>query len=178
MADFSPEVQRLSQDLARDLVDDLLGILPQRGEARNLGRKIGRDVASAFEKSALPAVYTRKSSSSAPPPEPSDAEPPFFSPERYNEFIAGVQPRYAYDPDVPFVDDIVINPRRIARAAFPEERFLGIKQNSIDTLVQGIEEEATPRIEKRIKNLVVLGSVIGFLGGCGFALGFKKLYSG
>ena len=131
MPDFSPEVQRLSENLAEDLVDDLLRIIPRRGQAVNLGRKIGGDVASAFEQSALPAVYTRKSSSSAPPPEPAEPEPPFFSPERYNEFIRGVEPRYAYDPEVPFVDDIVINPRRVARAAFPEEKFLGIKQNSI-----------------------------------------------
>lgn len=178
MPDFSPEVQRLSETISRDLVDSLLGIVPQRGEARSLGRKIGNDVASAFEQSALPAIYTRKSSSSAQPPEPSDAEPPFFSSERYNEFIGSVDPRYAYDPDVPFVSEIVINPRRVARAAFSEEKFLGLKQNSVDELAKGIEEEAKPRIEKRIKNLVVLGTVAGFLGGCGFALGFKKLYSG
>ena len=32
MPDFSPEVQRLSENLAEDLVDDLLRIIPRRGK--------------------------------------------------------------------------------------------------------------------------------------------------
>jgi len=178
MPDFSPEVQRLSETLARDLVDDMLGIVPQRDEALNLGRKIGGDVASAFEQAALPAIYSRKSSAELlEKEEPSDSEPPFFSSEKYNEFIQGMEPSISYSTGIPLVSDITIRPRRVARAAFPEETFLGLKQNSIDAIAKGIEEGAAPRIEKRIKNLVILGGILGFIGGCGFALGFRKLYN-
>jgi hypothetical protein len=178
MIDFSPEAQALSENLATELVGSLLSFIPQREEAEALGEGIGDSVATAFEQSTLPGIYSRKALPQEPTREASEEEPPFFSPERYSEFLQGIERNYAYDPGVALVDDITINPRRIARVAFPQESFLGLKENSIDALARGIERTAAPRIEKRIKNLVVLGGIVGFVGGCGFALAFRKLYRG
>ena len=173
MPDFSPEIQRMAETVSRRVMGDVLEILPEGSEARELGRDIGGDIATAFEDAALPAVYRRsrpQENTTAPP------EPPFFSPERYDEFIREIEPSYEYDPDIYFVDTVNLRPRRIARAAFPQDKFLSIKANTVDAMAEGISEGATERIEARVKNLVVLGAVLGFAGGAAFALGFKKLY--
>lgn len=173
MLNFSPQVQDLAESVSRRLVNDILSFVPEGDEAKEIGREIGGEVADRFEQAALPGIYNRSQLEDS---SEETSEPPFFSPERYNQIIQGLDPSLTHDLEIFGVDPITLNTRRLARRAVPEERFLQLKERTVDPIAAGISEAAAGRIKDRVRNMVILGSVAGFVGGALFALGVKKLY--
>ena len=161
---ISATIQGAAENVAADLINNILGFLPKDQEAIAFGENLGDQAADKFEDSILPKVYNRGSVGG------------YFNETQYQEFLQRIPTNYHFPID--FLGgsiDITLNPRQIARHALPENKFLAIQTNTLDPLTQGLTQELQPRVEKRIKSLAALTGIMGAISGGVITAAYLKL---